>query len=53
MSEEIDEIFKGIPNILGIAGDILIVGSDADGLNHDRTLRQVMQKCPWENLKIK
>ena len=34
---EIDEIFKGLPNIFGIADDILIEGYDVDGIDHDKT----------------
>ena len=29
-------------NVFGIADDILIVAYDADGRNHDRTLRKEM-----------
>ena len=38
----IDEILKGLPNILCNVDDILIVGYDADGRYHDKTLRLVM-----------
>ena len=47
-----DEIFKDLPCIFGIADDILIVGYDADGINHNRTLGQVMEICHQENLKV-
>ena len=33
-----------------MADDILIVGYDADGRNHSRTLRQVMQNFHCKNL---
>ena len=46
-----NEIFKGLPNVFGTADDILIVGYDADGTDHDRIMRQVMQMCYLENLK--
>ena len=36
--QKIDEIFKDLPNVLGIAGDILVVGYDSDGKDHDDTL---------------
>ena len=42
---KIDEIPKGLPNVLNTADDILTVAYDADGSNHKRTLRQVMQIC--------
>ena len=50
--KKIIKIFKGLPNVFGIADDILIVGSNADGRDHDRILRQVMQVCHQENLKL-
>ena len=50
---KIYEIFKGQPNIFGIADDILFVGYGADSRDNDRTLRQVIQICHWENFKIK
>ena len=34
----IDEIFKDLPNVYGIADDILVVGYDIDGKDHDDTL---------------
>ena len=37
---KIDELFIGIPNVFGIADDILIVGFDEQGKDHDETLRQ-------------
>ena len=36
---KIDEIFKDLPNVFGIADDMLIVDYDADGRDHDRTLK--------------
>ena len=42
---KINKIFKGLLNIFGIADGFLIVGYDADGRDHDQTLRQVMQIC--------
>ena len=35
---KIDEIFKDLPNVFGIADDILVVGYDSDGKDHDDTL---------------
>ena len=32
-----DEIFKDLPNVFGIEDDILIVGYNADGRDHDNT----------------
>ena len=39
-----DEI-KELPNVLGKADDIFIVGYDADGKDHGRMLKQVVQIC--------
>ena len=33
----INEMFKGLPNVFGIADDTLIVGYDADGRDCDNT----------------
>ena len=33
-----DKIFKDLPNIFGIADNLLIVGYDSDGKDHDETL---------------
>ena len=38
-----DKIFKDLPNLFSTEDDILIVGYDADGREHDRTVRYVMQ----------
>ena len=46
------KIFKELPNVLGIADDILVEGYDTNGRGHKRTLRQVMQTCHKENLKL-
>ena len=35
---KIDEIFKDLPNVFGTAEDILVVGYDVDGKDHDDTL---------------
>ena len=49
---KIDEIFKDLPNVFDIADDILIVGYNVDGKDHDRTLKQVMQICHYENVTL-
>ena len=40
---KIAKISIDLPGVFGIADDILIIGYDADGRDHDRTLRKVMQ----------
>ena len=39
---KINEIFRGLSNVFDIADDILILGYDADGRVHNRSLRQMM-----------
>ena len=36
---KIDEIFKELTNVFHIADDILIVGYDVDGKDHDNILK--------------
>ena len=40
-----DEIFRDLPDVFGIAADILILVCDTGGRDHDRTLRHIMQIC--------
>ena len=40
---KIEEIFKELPNVFGIADDILVVGYDRNGKDHDDTL----QRCKY------
>ena len=35
---KIDKIFKDLPNVSGIMDDILVVGYEVDGKDHDETL---------------
>ena len=42
---KIDEIFNDLPNMFGIADEILTVGYDSDGKDHDETIWQVLQIC--------
>ena len=42
---KIDEIFKDMPNVFGIADDILVAGYEADGRDHDKTVQRVLQRC--------
>ena len=50
---KINPIFKGLPNLFCIIDDILFVECDADGRDHNRTLRQVLQIMPSRKHKIK
>ena len=52
VQQKINKIFKEIPNAFGTAADILIVGYDADDIDHNRPLRHVMQICNKGNVKL-
>ena len=47
-----DKIFKDLLNVFGTAGDILVVGYDSDGKDHDEMLWKVLQICKQVNLKL-
>ena len=47
-----DKLFQGLPNVLCIADDILIVGFDDIQKYHDTTLGMVLRICREANLKI-
>ena len=49
---KIDEIFKHLPGAFGITNDILIVGFERDGKDHDETLQRVLQRCGQVNIKL-
>ena len=42
---KIDEIFNDMPNVFGIADDILVAGYEADGRDHKETVQEVQQRC--------
>ena len=53
MSEwKIDEIFNDMPNVFGIADDILVIGYDKDGTDHDEPFYKVLKQCQDVNLKL-
>ena len=49
---KLDAIFNDIPNIFGIAEDILVIGCDDNGADHDAVVRKVLQRCKEVNLKL-
>ena len=49
---KIDEILKDLSNVFGTADDILVVGYDRDGKDHDDTLQSVLQICRQVNIKL-
>ena len=40
---KIDKIFKDLPNVCGIADEILVAMYRADGKDHDETVQRVLQ----------
>ena len=41
---KLNEIFQCLPNVFGIADNILIVGHDAEGRDHDSGCRYAVEK---------
>ena len=50
--QKINEIFKDLLNVFGIADAILLVGYDSDGRDKERILEHVRQIWHQENLKL-
>ena len=48
---KIDEIFNDMPNVLGIADDILVIGYDKDGTDHEEAVYKLLKQCQDVNLK--
>ena len=46
------EIFNDIPKVFGIADDILVIGYNKDGTDHDRAVYKVLKCCQDVNLKL-
>ena len=49
---QINVILKNLPNVFGIADDMLVVGYDTNRKDHDVMLQQVLQICRQVNLKL-
>ena len=49
---KIDEIFNDMPNIVGIADDILVIGCNEDGTDHDEAVYGMLRQCQEVNLKL-
>ena len=50
---KIDEIFNDMLNEFGIADDILVIGYNKDGADHDKAVYKVLKQCQDVNLKLK
>ena len=40
---KIDKIFNDMPNVFGIADDILVIGYEKDGADHDEAVDSVLK----------
>ena len=40
---KINEIFNDMPNLFGIADEILVIGYDKDGVDHDKAVYSVLR----------
>ena len=40
---KIDKIFNDMPNVFGIADDIMVIGYDKDGTDHDKAVYNVLR----------
>ena len=49
---KINEVFKELPTVFGLADDTLFVWYDRNGTDHDETLRGVLKICRKEKLKL-
>ena len=49
---KIGEIFKDLHNVFGIVANILVVGYDRDGKDHNNTLQRVLHRCRQVSLKL-
>ena len=47
-----DKIFNDMPNVFGIADDILVIGYNKDGADHDDAVYNVLRWCQDVNLKL-
>ena len=49
---KIDKIFSDMLNIFGIMDDILVIGYDENGADHDAAVHKMLQRCEEVNLKL-
>ena len=49
---KIDEIFNDMLNVFGIADDVLVIGYDKGGADHDEAAYKVLKWCQDVNLKL-
>ena len=49
---KIDKFFNDMPNVFGIADNILVIGYDRDGTDHDGQATKSLKWCQDVNLKL-
>ena len=49
---KIDKIFSDMSNVFGVMHDILVIGYDNNGVDHDAAVCKVLQQCEEVNLKL-
>ena len=49
---KMDKLFHELPNVFGIANDILISGFNEQGRDYDETVDKVLKICRKANLKL-
>ena len=49
---KIDKIFYDMPNVFGIADNILVIGYDKNGTDHYEVVYNVLGQCQDVNLKL-
>ena len=49
---KIDKILNDMPNVFGIADDILVIGYNDDGPDQDAMVHKVLQRCEEVNFKL-
>ena len=49
---KIKEIFNDMPNVFGIADDILVIGYDEDGTDDNEAVYNMLRHCKEVNLKL-
>ena len=49
---KMDKIFSDMPSVFGITDDILVIGYNEDGADHDTAVHKVLQWCEEVNLNL-
>ena len=49
---KIDKIFNDMPNVFGITDNILVIGYNEDGTDHDEAVYGMLRQCQEVNLKL-